>query len=113
MSTVDDPTTLVNSPSDAMTAAEMLLDAASAGRDRHYEVWATAAVAPPAAMLYAVSPPRTNQGISWVAQGATNIDIDTDAPPPSWHSAITELGDQPLLGNSLDRVLGVGHPPTG
>jgi type IV secretion system protein VirD4 len=106
MSTVDDPTTLVNSPSDAMTAAETLLDAASAGCDRHHEVWATAAVAPLAAILYAASPPRTNQGISWVAQAATNIDMDTDAPAPSWHSAIAELGDQPLLSNSLDRVLG-------
>jgi type IV secretion system protein VirD4 len=106
MSTVDDPTTLVNSPSDAMTAAETLLDAASAARDRHYEVWAAAAVAPLAAMLYGASPPRTNHGISWVAQAATNIDMDTDAPAPSWHSAIAELGDQPLQSNSLDRVLG-------
>lgn len=106
MSTVDDPTTLVNSPSDAMTAAETLLDAASAGRDRHYEVWAAAAVAPLAAMLYAASPPRTNQGISWVMQAAPNIDMDTDATAPSWRSIIAELDDQPLLSNSVERVLG-------
>jgi type IV secretion system protein VirD4 len=93
---------LVNNPSDAITAAETLLEAVSAGQDCHYEVWATAAVAPLAAMLYAASPPRNNQGISWVMQAVFN----TDASAPSWRSAIAELADQPRLGNSLHQVLG-------
>lgn len=103
MSTVDDPTTVVNSPSDAMTAAEKLLDAASAGRDRHYQVWATAAVEPLAATLYAAScPAPTKASAGWRRPRG----LVTDATAPSWHSAIAELGDQPLLSNSLDRVLG-------
>lgn len=106
MSTVDDPTILVTSPSEAMTTAQALLDSAAAGRDYHYDVWATAAVAPLAAMLYAASPARNSQGISWVVQAATTIDTDTDADRPSWRNTIAALDDQPLLSNSLERVLG-------
>lgn len=106
MSTVEDPTTLVNTPSDAITAGEKLLDAVSAGRDRHYEVWAAAAVVPLAAMLYAASPPRNSQGISWVVQATVPIEKGIDAAAPGWLSGIAELGDQPMLRDSLHQVLG-------
>ena len=83
-----------------------LLDAASAGQDRHYELWAAKAVLPLAAMLHAASSPGNNQGISWVVQVRTNIGRDNAAAAPSWRNAIAELGDQPLLSNSLHQLLG-------
>ena len=106
MSTVDDPTTLVTSPSEAMKTAQALVGSAAADHDHHYGFWATAAVGPLAAMLYAASPAGNSQGISWLVRAATNIDMNSDAGTPSWRNTIAVLNDQPLLSNSLERVLG-------
>jgi hypothetical protein len=100
----DDPTALVTSPAQALECAEALLNNASA-RPGGDSLWAAAAVAPLASLLYAASPRGNSNGVGWLVAAAGSAQDGLSAIALGWHSAMPYLADQPLLGNALQRAL--------
>src|SRR5687768_16734009 len=71
----DDPTTAIQSRSDAINIAEALLHPLL-HQDVNHAVWANLAVRPLAELLYAASKQRNESGIEWTWHALVNVDAD-------------------------------------
>ncbi len=101
-----DPTSVIGSPSVALDIAETLL-ASIPGQDISDKLWASVAVTPLAALLFAASIQDETSGIEWVRRAISNV--DADASLPGWRQA-AEICRRPTrqsaqsLGETLLRI---------
>jgi Type IV secretory system Conjugative DNA transfer len=117
-----DPTTLISTPDEAVTAANTMMQMAAvgfgSGADQVSDggVWEANAETPLSAMLYAASPRGNGEGMTWVLHAVDNV--RKPAPPkegqpppepvgPGWWMAAQSaaIREIPLFRNALLRTL--------
>ncbi len=111
-----DPTQLIRTPADAVTAADALLKISRVGRgcriDRFSSstIWICMSEGPLAAMLYAASPCGNGEGIRWVLVALDNTgETLPDSTTPGWYQAARIVEDSPLLHDALMRTLAMDY----
>ena len=110
-----DPTKLISTPDQAVTAANTMMQMSAVGLGTGVDqvsdagIWESNTEGPLAAMLYAASPRGNDAGIEWVLLAVDNLSmtkpgkqIKTD---PGWYNAAQIVKDRPLLYNALMRTL--------
>lgn len=115
-----DPTRLISTPDQAVTAANTMMQMSAVGLGSGIDqvsdggIWESNTEGPLAAMLYAASPRGINAGIEWVLLAVDNMTVatpDKDNPTdqlslePGWQMAANIVGDMPLFRNALERTL--------
>lgn len=107
-----DPTKLISTAAEAVTAADALLRISRVGQgcriDRFSSstIWISMAEGPLAAMLYAASPHGNGEGIQWVLVALDNTgEIPPDSTTPGWRLAVRIVKGIPLFHNALTRTL--------
>jgi type IV secretion system protein VirD4 len=111
-----DPTALIRTPDQAVTAANTMMQMSAVGLGSGADqvsdagIWESNTEGPLAAMLYAASPRGNNGGISWVLLAVDNLDLDGGpgrqlSMEPSWRMAADIVRGKPLFRNALLRTL--------
>jgi type IV secretion system protein VirD4 len=108
-----DPTTMITTPDQAVTAANTMMQMSAVGLGSGVDqvsdagIWESNTEAPLAAMLFAAARSRT--GMDWVLLAVDNMAWDDDKLPtePGWHMAAMAVQDKPLFYNALRRTLGM------
>ncbi|MBB3606429.1 type IV secretion system protein VirD4 [Mycolicibacterium sp. BK556] len=113
-----DPTALIRTPDQAVTAANTMMQMSAVGLGSGADqvsdagIWESNTEGPLAAMLYAASTRGNNGGIGWVLLAVDNLDLDAGARPgrqlsmePSWRAAADIVRGKPLFRNALLRTL--------
>ncbi len=112
---VYDPTTTIETPYEALTVAETIMQMATvgigSGADQVSDggVWESQAAGPLAAFLYAASPPTaTGRGMEWVLKAVDNLEVTEDAArQPSWVQAAALCSRFEVLAIGMTRILGM------
>lgn len=101
-----DPTQAIDSPSAALDVAEKLL-AYPPRQDISEELWATRAVSPLSAVLFAAAANGGMGGIGWACRAVINVDTDPDVP--GWGQAADicrrSCGAAARLGDDLQQMM--------
>lgn len=111
-----DPTTLISTPDQAVTAANTMMQMSAVGLGTGVDqvsdagIWESNTEGPLAAMLYAASPRGCGAGIEWVLLAVDNMAKADPRNPqtslnPGWQMAADIVAHLPLLHNALIRTL--------
>jgi len=113
-----DPTKLITTPDEAVTAANTMMQMSAVGLGSGIDqvtdggIWESNAEGPLAAMLFAASPKGNNLGIEWVLLAVDNMKVEKDASGnilpaqhPGWQRAAEIVKGKPLFQNALLRTL--------
>lgn len=106
-----DPTKLITTPDQAVTAANTMMQMSAVGMGSGADqvsdagIWESNSETPLAAMLYAAS--RSGEGMDWVLLAVDNMEWDMDKLPtePGWQMAAMAVQEKPLFYNALRRTL--------
>jgi type IV secretory system conjugative DNA transfer VirD4/TraG family protein len=108
-----DPTKLITTPDQAVTAANTMMQMSAVGLGSSVDqvsdagIWESNSEGPLAAMLYAASPRGNGQGIEWVLLAVDNLRVERGqlSTTPGWQRAADIVRDKPLFYNALMRTL--------
>ena len=110
-----DPTKLISTPDQAVTAANTMMQMSAVGLGSGVDqvsdagIWESNTEGPLAAMLYAASPRGNDAGIEWVLLAVDNMRLAGPEPQmsmePGWQMAAEIVSDMPLFYNALMRTL--------
>lgn len=112
-----DPTTLITTPDQAVTAANTMMQMSAVGLGSGADqvsdagIWEANTEGPLSAMLYAASPMGNSKGMDWVLLAVDNMaKLDPDADrsllkEPGWAAAAHIVRDIPYWYNALTRTL--------
>ena len=112
-----DPTRLIRTPDQAVTAANTMMQMSAVGMGSGADqvsdagIWEANTEAPLSAMLYAASPMGNGLGMDWVLLAVDNMaKADPNADPtlsrePGWQAAAEIVRHLPLFSNALLRTL--------
>lgn len=108
-----DPTALITTPDQAVTAANtmMAMSSVGLGADKVADsgIWESNSEAPLAGMLYAASPKGNRLGMDWVLLAVDNMTKPEEGQAiptePGWVRAAEIVKDKPLFYNALMRTL--------
>jgi len=105
-----DPTVSIDSPSEALTVAETIMQMSTVGLGSGADqvsdggIWESQAAGPLAAFLYAASPQCNGLGMSWVLTAVDNID-PKDFQNPGWAQAAALCHNYETLALGMMRIL--------
>lgn len=105
-----DPTVLIDSPFEALTVAETIMQTSTVGLGSGADqvsdggIWESQAVGPLAAFLYAASPQCNGLGMQWVLTAVDNIDPE-EFDSPGWAQAAARCRHYPVLALRMMRIL--------
>jgi type IV secretion system protein VirD4 len=105
-----DPTVTIESPLEALTVAETIMQMATvgfgSGADQVSDggIWESQAAGPLAAFLYAASPMGNNEGMDWVLRAVDNIDPEK-FNEPGWAQAAAICRRFEVLALGMMRIL--------
>ncbi|PBA03700.1 type IV secretory system conjugative DNA transfer family protein [Mycobacterium avium] len=109
-----DPTTTIDTPLQALTIAETIMQMATVGMGSGADqvsdggVWESQAAGPLAAFLYAASPQGNRQGMEWVLRAVDNLDTTPEgASQPGWLQAAAICSRYEVLAIGMTRILGM------
>ena len=111
-----DPTALIRTPDQAVTAANTMMQMSAGGLGSGADqvsdagIWEANTEAPLSAMLYAASPMGNGKGMDWVLLAVDNMAKADPAAPglwtePGWVTAAGIVRHLPLFSNALLRTL--------
>ena len=114
-----DPTKLISTPDQAVTAANTMMQMSAVGLGSGIDqvsdggIWESNTEGPLAAMLYAASPKGNNAGIEWVLLAVDNMHLEDPnsqmSLEPGWQMAADIVSNMPLFHNALMRTLFMDH----
>ena len=114
-----DPTKLISTPDQAVTAANTMMQMSAVGLGSGIDqvsdggIWESNTEGPLAAMLYAASPKGNNAGIEWVLLAVDNMRLEDPnsqmSLEPGWQMAADIVSNMPLFHNALMRTLFMDH----
>lgn len=111
---VYDPTTTIETPYEALTVAETIMQMATVGMGSGADqvsdggVWESQAAGPLAAFLYAASPNGNGMGMEWVLKAVDNLEVNEAASrQPSWVQAAALCSNYEVLAIGMTRILGM------
>ena len=114
-----DPTKLISTPDQAVTAANTMMQMSAVGLGSGIDqvsdggIWESNTEGPLAAMLYAASPKGNNAGIEWVLLAVDNMRLEDPnsqmSLEPGWQMAADIVSNMPLFHNALMRTLLMDH----
>ncbi|NTY62579.1 type IV secretory system conjugative DNA transfer family protein [Mycolicibacterium sphagni] len=107
-----DPTTTIETPLEALTIAENIMQMATVGMGSGADqvsdggVWESQASGPLAAFLYAASPNGNGMGMDWVLKAVDNMDTtETGATQPGWLQAAALCHQYEVLAIGMTKIL--------
>lgn len=107
---VYDPTVTIDSPAEALTVAETIMQMATVGLGSGADqvsdggIWESQAAGPLAAFLFAASPQGNSRGMDWVLRGVDNIDPEKH-DEPGWAAAAAICHQYPTLSMGMMRIM--------
>jgi type IV secretion system protein VirD4 len=111
---VYDPTSNIDTPYEALTVAETIMQMATVGMGSGADqvsdggVWESQAAGPLAAFLYAASPSGNGMGMEWVLKAVDNLEVtEAAARQPSWVQAAALCSRYEVLAIGMTRILGM------
>ncbi|MBY0286808.1 MAG: type IV secretory system conjugative DNA transfer family protein [Mycobacteriaceae bacterium] len=105
-----DPTVTIESPLEALTIAETIMQMATVGLGSGADevsdggIWESQAAGPLAAFLYAASPQGNGEGMDWVLRAVDNIDPE-NFTEPGWAQAAALCRRYEVLALGMMRIL--------
>lgn len=109
---VYDPTVTIDSPYEALTIGETIMQMATVGLGSGADqvsdggLWESQAAGPLAAFLYAASPQGNGKGMNWILTGVGNIDPERSGEP-GWAQAAAICHDYPTLAEGMVDIMGM------